>query len=52
MERNDRRPKFTPDTSVGAPNTVEEQENDHKEYWGRQHDIELAKKLKDAIWYI
>lgn len=49
MDRNDNRPKFTPDTSVAAPNTVEEQEEDHKNYWDRQHDIELAKKLKTVL---
>jgi len=48
-KRNAFRPSFEPNTEPWAPNTVEEQKEDHKRYWDEQHDIELANKLSDAI---
>lgn len=49
MARNDNRPEFTPNTEPWAPNTVEEQKEDHDRYYDQQHDIDLAEKLDDAL---
>ena len=47
--RHDHRPTFTPNTEPYAPNTVEEQKEDHDRYWDMEHDVELADKLNDAL---
>lgn len=49
MARNDNRPEFTPNTEPWAPNTVEEQKEDHDRYYDQQHDIDLAEKFDDAL---
>lgn len=44
-QRQGFRPTFTPNTEPWAPNTVEEQKEDHDRYWDMEHDVELADKL-------
>ena len=48
-KRHDHRPKFEPNTEPWAPNTVEEQKEDHKRYYDEQHDLDLADKLDEAL---
>lgn len=48
MTRENSRPPFIPNTS-GFADTPDAQEAEHIAHWDRQHDIELAKKLKKAL---
>lgn len=48
-KRQGYRPKFEPNTEAWAPNTVEEQKEDHDRYYDLRHDLDLAEKLHNEI---
>ena len=49
MPRNGHRAEFVPNTEYWAPNTVEEQKEDHERYWDIQHDVGIAERLKEEL---